>query len=167
MSQRHHKNRGHRRNAGSGKRLATAVLLAALLPLAACDTGPVASGRDHTPGWVADGTVELGLKVTGQPMPESLRTTQLVLRHLRDRDADALAGLALDDDRDADGAARRWVEQWGEAAQKQARADFEAADLPRLTVTVRFEGTTEPFELVLDRADGDEFGVVVPAAAGR
>ncbi|WP_345491841.1 hypothetical protein [Streptomyces roseoviridis] len=149
------------------RRTAAVLLLAALLALTACEAGPSASGRDHTPGWIKDGTGELGLKVTGQPMPESLRTTQLVLRHLRDRDADALASLALDDDRDTGAAARRWVEQWGEAAQKPAQADFEAPDLMRLTVTVRFEGTAEPLELVLDRADGDAFGVVLPQPAGQ
>ncbi|MFF7813567.1 hypothetical protein ACF1E9_28765 [Streptomyces roseolus] len=151
----------HRRH-----RTAAMLLVAALLPLTACGAGPSGFGRDHTPGWVADGTGELGLKVTGQPMPESLRTTQLALRHLRDRDAEALASLALDDAPDPDAVARRWVEQWGEAAQKPALADFEGPDLMRLTVTVRFEGTTEPFELVLDRADGDEFGVVMPRPAG-
>ncbi|MER7624550.1 hypothetical protein [Streptomyces sp. NPDC126503] len=149
------------------RHLAAAVLLlAALLPLTACEAGLPGSGRDRAPGWVEDGTAELGLKVTGQPMPESLRTTQLVLRHLRDRDADALASLARDDDRDPDAVARRWVEQWGEAAQKPAQAHFEGPDLMRLTVTVRFEGTAEPFELVLDRTDGDAFGVVLPQPAG-
>ncbi|MCX5205668.1 hypothetical protein OG897_29970 [Streptomyces sp. NBC_00237] len=147
-------------------RVIALLLLAALLPLTACDTGPAVSGRDRTPGWVEDGTGELALKVTGQPMPGTLRTTQLVLRHLRDRDADALAALALNDDREPYAVAQRWVEQWGEAAQKPALADFEGPDLTRVTVTVRFEGTADPFELVLDRAD-DEFGVVLPQPAGQ
>ncbi|MEU7283457.1 hypothetical protein AB0A69_32470 [Streptomyces sp. NPDC045431] len=123
---------------------------ALVLVLGGCD----AVSTDKTPERVRNGISELDLTVTGRPTPGSLALTEHVLARLMARDADGLAGLALEDG-DAQDDAERWVARWGDAAQRPATADFSVGEKDA-TVDIHFTGEASALSLLLIPNDEDD-----------
>lgn len=114
-----------------------------MLLLGGCD----ATSTDKTPERTKNGVNELELTVTGRPTPGSLATAEHVLARLKARDADGLVDLAKEEGV-PENDAKRWVADWGDAAQRPATAEFSLGEKDA-SVDVRFAGESSTLSLLL------------------
>ncbi|MFD0416813.1 hypothetical protein [Streptomyces sp. NPDC127108] len=134
-------------------RIAGSLAAAALL-LSAC------TAKDHTPPYVKDGTADLDLSVTGQPVPKTLALVEKALVRIQRHDADGLAKLSYDNEH-AKETADAWVTKWGDAAQKPMVANFLVSPKKYVDVTIRFKGVKGSLSLTLQEDTDDwTYGIV-------
>ncbi|MER0445996.1 hypothetical protein ABR738_15750 [Streptomyces sp. Edi4] len=96
---------------------------------------------------------------------------QKTVWRLADRDADALAALAVDGGRDARATARHWVTAFGEAAGGKVTADFYDEGSTRQTVVLYFAAGGRRKAIDVRLGGHDTWGVTLaetdPAEAAR
>ncbi|MEV0444989.1 hypothetical protein AB0I84_21580 [Streptomyces spectabilis] len=134
-------------------RIAGSLAAMALL-LSAC------TAEDRTPPYVREGTADLDLSVTGQPVPKTLALVEKALVRIQRHDADGLAELSYDG-KHATETAGDWVAKWGDAARQPMVANFLVSPQKYVDVKIRFKGVKGALSLTLQEDTDDwTYGIV-------
>ncbi|MFD7537349.1 hypothetical protein [Streptomyces sp. NPDC059819] len=144
------------------------VLAAVALLLGAATTACTDDGPNR---YQSDYSSHEPLHTVGYPSRGSLEIVQETVWRLADNDAEALAGLAVEEGSAADTTARNWVAAFGKAAGGKVTADFYDEGSTRQVVVLYFAASGQKKAIEVRLGQHDSWGVTLaetdPAEAAK